>query len=71
MKMEKQMVEYFHISTKSWGGPKSIDLFIDHEKKEVRIKDSYYSKNRIRISACDWNNLIGLVREKKIGKVRD
>ncbi len=56
---------------KTWGGTISIDLFIDHGKKEVRIFDSYDKSNKIVISGGDWNNLVCMVRDEKIGLVGD
>ncbi|MBI4824585.1 MAG: hypothetical protein HY805_10220 [Nitrospirae bacterium] len=69
MKQNKEEVDHYHVSSKTWGGIRSIDIYLDHKLREARIIDSYNSENRITISADDWNKLISQIKKNQIGKI--
>ncbi len=54
---------------KTWGGTISIDLFIDHGKKEVRIFDSYDKSNNLTAIVEPGNRLTSFEYDR-MGRVK-
>jgi len=68
-KKQEQEVEHHHVSIKLWNELRSIDIYLDHKKKEVQIIDSHEKSNRIKIEAGDWNELVNQIKTNQIGKL--
>lgn len=63
-------MEHYHISGDKHDMVKCIDIYLDHERKNVRIVDTLNGDNAISIAGADWNELVDRVIARKIHKVR-
>ena len=63
-------MEHHHISSDRIPAFKCIDIYLDHEAGIAHIVDSLDQKNRITISAGDWNELVDRIRSGKINQLR-